>query len=81
MLLKLLWWRCCVKLGYSEKATKFEKVLHIKFDITEYCHILSGRFFQILWPAQNIQTLFIHHLPVQMAGVALAAAAVVIDAN
>ena len=30
-----------VKFGYSEKATKF----------------LSGRFFQILWPSQNILTL------------------------
>ena len=24
-----------VKFGYSEKATKFEKIFHIKFDITE----------------------------------------------
>ena len=24
-----------VKFGYSEKATKFEKIFHLKFDITE----------------------------------------------
>jgi hypothetical protein len=24
-----------VKLGYSEKATKFEKIFHLKFDLTE----------------------------------------------
>ena len=24
-----------LKLGYSEKATKFEKIFHLKFDITE----------------------------------------------
>ena len=33
-----------IKFGYSEKATKFEKNL-------------SGRFFLILWPSQNIRTL------------------------
>ena len=34
-----------VKFRYSEKASKFEKIFHIKFDFTEYRHILSGRFF------------------------------------
>ena len=34
-----------VKFGYSEKATKFEKTFHLKFDATQYCQILSGRFF------------------------------------
>ena len=24
-----------VKFGYSEKATKFEKIFHLKFDVTE----------------------------------------------
>ena len=24
-----------IKFGYSEKATKFEKIFHLKFDITE----------------------------------------------
>ena len=43
--------------GYSEKATKFEKISNLKFDVTQYCQILSGRFFQILWPSQNIRTL------------------------
>ena len=46
-----------LKFGYSEKATKFEKIFHINFDVTEYCQILSGRFFHILWPSQNIRTL------------------------
>ena len=27
------------------------------FYVTEQCQIFSGRFFQILWPSQNIQTL------------------------
>ena len=31
-----------LKFGYSEKATKLEKIFHLKFDVTEY---------------QNIQTL------------------------
>ena len=25
----------CLKFGYSEKATKFEKIFHIKFDATQ----------------------------------------------
>ena len=40
-----------LKFGYSEKATKYEKIFHLEFDVTEYCQILSGRFFQILWPS------------------------------
>ena len=24
-----------IKFGYSEKATKFEKIFHLKFDVTE----------------------------------------------
>ena len=46
-----------IKFGYSEKATKFEKIFHLKFDVNEYRQILSGRFFQILWPSQNIRIL------------------------
>ena len=46
-----------LKFGYSEKATKLEKIFHLKFDTTEQRQILSGRFFRILWPSQNIQTL------------------------
>ena len=34
-----------VQFGYSEKATKFEKIFHVKFDVTEQRQILSGRFF------------------------------------
>ena len=46
-----------VKFRYSEKATRFEKIFHLKFDVTQQRQILSGRFFRILWPSQNIQTL------------------------
>ena len=38
-------------------ATKFDKIFHFKFDVTEQCQIFSGRFFQILWLSQNIPTL------------------------
>ena len=48
-----------LKFGYSEKATKFEEIFHVKFDVTEYRQILSGRFFQFLWPSQNIRTLLL----------------------
>ena len=34
-----------VKFVYSEKAKKFEKIFHIKYDVTELRQILSGRFF------------------------------------
>ena len=43
--------------GYSEEATKFENIFHVKFDVTEKRQILSVRFFQILWPSQNIRIL------------------------
>ena len=39
------------------EAKKFEKFFHLKFDVNEWRQILSGRFFQILWPSQNTQTL------------------------
>ena len=42
--------------GYSEKATKFEKIFHLEFDATQKRQILCGMFFQILWPSQNIRT-------------------------
>ena len=48
------WDKSVLKFGYSEKATKFEKIFHLKFDVTEQRPILSGIFFQILWPSQNI---------------------------
>ena len=48
-----------LKFGFSEKATKFEKIFHVKFNVTEYHQILRGRFFQILRPSQNIQTLIL----------------------
>ena len=28
-------WEIFVKFGYSEKATKLEKIFHVKFDVTE----------------------------------------------
>ena len=46
-----------LKFGYSEKATKFEKILHLEFDATQQRQIFSGRFYQILWPSQIIRTL------------------------
>ena len=40
---------CCagiiLKFGYSEKATKFEKVFRLKIDVTELRQILSEDFF------------------------------------
>ena len=38
-----------LKFGYSEKATKFEKIFKLQVDF----------FFQILWPSQNIRTLLL----------------------
>ena len=58
-----LFYRVSLKFGYSEKATKFEKIFHLKSDDTEQCQILSERFFQILWPSQNILTLWTTYLP------------------
>ena len=46
-----------LKFGYSEKATKFEKIFHLKFDVT-----YVEDFFQILWPSQNIRTLLVLHI-------------------
>ena len=43
-----------LKFKYSEKATKFEKIFHLEFDTTWKRQILSGRFFQTLWPSQTI---------------------------
>ena len=48
---------CLFKLKFSEKTTKFEKIFHLKFDITQKRQILSGRFFQIMSASQNVQTL------------------------
>ena len=46
-----------VKFGLSEKGTKFQKIFHLKFDVTQQRQILSGRFFQILCPSQKVRTL------------------------
>ena len=46
-----------VKFGLFEKATKFGKKIHLKFDLTEKPQIQFGRFFQILWLFQKIRTL------------------------
>ena len=45
-----------LKLGYSEKATKLEKIFHLKFDVTQQRQSMED-FFLILWPSQNIRTL------------------------
>ena len=42
-----------LKFGHSEKNTKFEKIFHLKFDVTQQCQILI----QILCSSQNVQTL------------------------
>ena len=34
-----------LKFGYSEKATTFEKIFHLKFDVTEQPQILSWKSF------------------------------------
>ena len=47
-----------VKFGDFEKATKFEKLFHLIFVISQYLQILSGRFFQILFPYQKVRTLY-----------------------
>ena len=39
------------------RAHNLKKTFHIEFDATEQHQILSGRFFQILCPSQNVQTL------------------------
>ena len=39
------------------KAQNLKKIFHLKFDATEHHQIESGRFFQILCPSQNVQTL------------------------
>ena len=44
-----------LKPGRSEKGTKFLKIFHLKFDVAQ--SDLGGRFFQILCPSQNVQTL------------------------
>ena len=34
-----------LKFEYSEKATQFEKIFHLKFDATQWRQILSGNFY------------------------------------
>ena len=38
--------RIGVKFGYSKKATKFEKIFHLKFDVTQQC---QRSIFQTFW--------------------------------
>ena len=35
-----------LKFGYSEKATKFEKIFHLKFDATQYVKFQVEDFFK-----------------------------------
>ena len=46
----------CIEFGYSEKASKFEKIFHLQFDTTENRKILSGRFFDF-WDLLRISKL------------------------
>ena len=46
-----------LKFGHFVKGTKSKKIFHLKFDATELHQFESGRFFQILCPSQNVQTL------------------------
>ena len=39
-----------IKFGHSEKGSKFEKIFHIQFDVSQYRQILSGRFFSKFVP-------------------------------
>ena len=39
------------------RPQNLKKIFQMKFNITEKRQILSGGFFQILWPSQNIRTL------------------------
>ena len=51
-----IWLNYLVKFEYSEKATKFEKIFHLKCD--SVTSIFKWKiFFQILWPSQNMLTL------------------------
>ena len=45
-----------IKLGLSEKGTKFEKIFHFQFDVTQQHQILSGRF-QMLCLSQKVPSL------------------------
>ena len=43
-----------LKFGYSEKATQFEKMFHLKFDITEFCDLLTiSELYPKIWEPQN----------------------------
>ena len=51
-----------VKFGYSEKATKFEKIFHLKFDVTENIRtlVLLKCGFHSLWmTSYEIHTLIL----------------------
>ena len=45
-----------LKFRYSEKATKFEKILSLKIWSYWVASDFKWKIFQILWPSQNIQT-------------------------
>ena len=46
---------------------KMSKKNHLKFDATQWHQNLSGRFFWILWPSQNIRTLAKSRLSLKVA--------------
>ena len=47
-----------LKFRYFEKATKVCPIFHLEFDAAKLCQIKSGRWEKLLWPSQNISTLF-----------------------
>ena len=46
-----------LSLDVLRRAQNSKKIFHFQFDVTQWHQILSRRFFQILWPSQNIRTL------------------------
>ena len=54
-------WTLGLNFGRSEKGTKFEKIFHFQFDVTQRRQILSGSFFQILCLSQKVHTLLRDH--------------------
>ena len=48
---------CKLKLPHFEKATKFEKIFHLKFDVLSIVKFKVEDFSKLLWPSQNIRTL------------------------
>ena len=48
------------KFGYSEKATKFEKIFHLKFDVTENIRTLTRNLYSVNEGAWNFLCDWVH---------------------